>query len=73
MIDTFKCILKFDTELWNRDYQQYLFSENVRYVRTIVMRFYNGKRVLNGIWREMYPLQEQSGATTLDEVSFNSS
>ena len=62
-------MLKFDTEFWKPDQHKEFFSEKETYVRTIVMRFYNGSRALNDIWAEVYPLEDQEGATTLNEVS----
>ena len=64
-------MLKIDTEFWKPDQQNHLFSDDEKYIRTIVMRFYKGTNTLNNIWREVYPLVNESGATTLDEVSLN--
>ena len=64
-------MLKFDTEFLKSKKRKDLFSDEEKYIRTIVMRFFNGTRVLSNIWREVYPPEDQAGATTLNDVSSN--
>ena len=61
-----------DRELWTSEIQHHLFSSDATFVRTIVMRFYCGKKTLNDIWRELYPPEEYPNARTLDDVKVNS-
>ena len=58
-----------DIELWKPALQDHLFQEKRKYIRTLVMRFYKSIGLLNNVWNELYPPQEYSALTTLDEVS----
>ena len=56
--------------MWKPELQGELFVENQQFIRSIVMRFYQGKTSLNNIWRELYSGEENPKAASLDDVGF---
>ena len=54
--------------MWKPELQGELFVENQQFIRSIVMRFYQGKTSLNNIWRELYSGEENPKAASLDDV-----
>ena len=56
--------------MWKPELQGELFEENQQFIRSIVMRFYQGKTTLNNIWRDLYSSKENPNAASLDDVGY---